>query len=107
MEALLSLDQLIAVLRQEAPYLRQEFGVEQIAVFGSYAKGWPRAESDVDILVRLQRPLGLKFVRLARYLEAKVGRKVDLTTFEHFERSLQTARYRHIATDIQRTLAYV
>ena len=29
---------LIRMLKQELPYLHQQFGVEQVAIFGSYAK---------------------------------------------------------------------
>ncbi|HEV7229891.1 MAG TPA: hypothetical protein VGO45_01100 [Bacteroidia bacterium] len=31
--------EIIATLRSEKPYLRQHFGVEEIGVFGSHARG--------------------------------------------------------------------
>lgn len=50
-------------------------------VFGSYARGEERDDSDVDILVEVRRPFGfLQFVRLKRQLEEILGRNVDLVT---------------------------
>ncbi len=64
-----SKEQILRVLRKELPYLRERFGVERLAVYGSFAKGTPKKRSDVDILVQLNKPLGLEFIDLAYYLE--------------------------------------
>lgn len=98
---------ILQTLRRELPYLREKYGVERIAIFGSHAEGTSTEESDVDVLVRLSKPLGLEFVNLAYYLEEVLGKKVDLTTFDTLQRNIQNPRYKHIADDIQRTLAYV
>lgn len=59
----------------------RERGVSSLAVFGSVARGDAGAESDVDLLVEFDRPVGLfSFVRLQRYLEDLLGRSVDLVT---------------------------
>ncbi len=50
-------------------------------LFGSFARGEERENSDVDILVKFDRtlPIGLfAYVRMNRELEEKLGRKVDL-----------------------------
>ena len=67
------------------PYLADEFGIEQIGYFGSFANGDYRRDSDVDILVTFNRKIGWKFFDLKDYLEFAIGRKVDLVT----ERSLK------------------
>ena len=67
------------------PYLQDEFGVDQIGYFGSFATGNYNAHSDVDMLVTFNRKIGWKFFDLKDYLESVVGRKVDLVT----ERSLK------------------
>jgi len=94
-------------LRDILPYLRERYGVERIAIYGSFAKGEARRGSDVDILVELTRPLGLDFVDLAHYLEDLLGRRVDLATFDQFQKSRHNPRYQHIVADIERTLVDV
>ena len=50
-------------------------------LFGSYARGEEREDSDVDVLVKFDRslPIGLfAYVRMHRELEERLGRKVDL-----------------------------
>jgi predicted nucleotidyltransferase len=94
-------------LRQELPVLNEKYGVERIAIYGSYAKGSPTEASDIDILVQLSRPLGLEFVRLADHLESALQRPVDLTTFDSLRRTAATPRRARIAADIERTLLYV
>jgi predicted nucleotidyltransferase len=107
MNEALTKEQIITILKAKMPYLREKYGVEKIAIYGSFAKGKPRKRSDVDLLVGLSKPLGLEFVTLAYDLEEALGRKVDLATLDTLARSLEDPRYRHIAEDIQQTLLYV
>jgi predicted nucleotidyltransferase len=55
--------------------------VLKVWLFGSYARGEEREDSDVDLLVKFDRsfPIGLfAYSRMHRELEEKLGRKVDL-----------------------------
>ena len=97
----------LLVLRQAAPELKEKYGVQKIAVYGSFAKGNPGDVSDIDILVQLSQPLGLEFVRLATDLEAILHRRVDLATFDNLKRTALQPRRAHIAADIERSLVYV
>ncbi len=107
MKRILTKESVIEALRKELPYLRDEYGVERICIFGSFARGLQRGRSDIDILIELKKPLGLGFVKLAYYLEESLGRKVDVATFECLERSFSNPRYKHIAEDIKKSLIYV
>jgi len=100
-------EKILQTLRKELPYLQEKYGVERIAIYGSFAKGVQTRKSDIDILVQLMKPLGLEFIGLAYYLEEILGRKVDLATFDTLQRSMENPRYKHIAADIERTLSYV
>jgi len=99
--------EIMQLLEKQLPYLHEKYGVQRIAVYGSFAKGNQTKRSDVDILVQLARPLGLEFIQLAYHLEKILKKKVDLATFETLKRSLESPRYKHIASDIERTLSYV
>ena len=103
----LTKESILRTLREELPNLRERFGVERIALYGSFAKGDFTEGSDVDVLIHLSRPLGLEFVALAEHLEKVLGRKVDLATFETLQRSVRHPRYRTIASNIVRSLIYV
>lgn len=69
-----------AKIRAVKPYLRDQYGIEQIGYFGSFANGDYRDESDLDVIVAFNRKIGWKFFDLKDYLEAVVGRKIDLVT---------------------------
>ncbi|MDO8594960.1 MAG: nucleotidyltransferase family protein [bacterium] len=63
-----------------APILRK-YGIRHAAVFGSVSRGTNKPESDIDLLVKLGKPMGMfAYMRLLRELEAAVGSKVDLVT---------------------------
>lgn len=54
-------------------------GVRSLALFGSVARGEARPDSDVDLLVEFDRPIGLfHFARVQRRLEEIFGQRVDL-----------------------------
>jgi predicted nucleotidyltransferase len=54
-------------------------GVRSLRLFGSVVRDEARADSDVDLLVGFDRPIGLfHFFRVQRLLEAILGRRVDL-----------------------------
>lgn len=77
---MLTQEQILSLLRQNKAYLCREYGVKTIGIFGSYAKGCAAEESDVDILVEFERPIGFRFVEFAEYLERLLGRHVDVLT---------------------------
>ena len=76
---------ILTILKKEMPYLRERFGVEHFALFGSFARDEAAENSDIDLVVSLAKPLGFAFIELAEYLEEKLGRKVDLITNPHLK----------------------
>ena len=55
--------------------------IEFCAVFGSFARGEAGEDSDIDLLVRFSKPIGLfGFVGIGQELEEVLKRKVDLAT---------------------------
>lgn len=56
--------------------------IEKAWLFGSYARGEEREDSDVDLLVVLDKsqPIGLKFFGMYADLKELLGREVDLVT---------------------------
>ncbi len=62
------------------PQLQREFGVRRLAVFGSYARGDQREDSDVDVLVEVDPSIGLRFVDLADRIESLLGMRTDVVS---------------------------
>ena len=73
-------EDILAVLAKQKPDLQRAFPVRRLAVFGSYARGDQRPDSDVDVLVDVDPAIGLRFVSLAETIEAAVGEHVDLVS---------------------------
>src|ERR1700676_3403119 len=70
----------LRILRRERENLRERYGVESLAQFGSVARDEAGPDSDVDLLVEFGRPITLfDLVAVQQYLEACLGvRWVDL-----------------------------
>lgn len=75
-----SVDEIIKILEAAKPDLARRFGVQRLAVFGSYARGEQREDSDVDILVEVDPSIGLQFVDLADEIEAMLGVPTELVS---------------------------
>ena len=65
------------ILAEHKQEIREKYGVIIIGLFGSYARNTQNEGSDVDILVEIERPIGLKFFELWDELENLLGCKID------------------------------
>ena len=69
------------VIEKHKRELKEKYGVKEIGIFGSVVRGEEKEESDVDILVEFEKPIGFfKFLELEEYLSNLIGRKVDLVS---------------------------
>jgi predicted nucleotidyltransferase len=66
------------ILAEHKEEIRQKYGVKIIGIFGSYARNEQKETSDIDILIELEKPIGLKFFELWDHLEKLLGCEVDL-----------------------------
>lgn len=96
-------EKVIEILRKEMPYCVSEYGVKRIGLFGSYAKGTPTQGSDIDILVEFEKPIGLKFMEFAEYIEGLLGTTVDILT----PVGLEAIRVERVARNIKESILYV
>jgi uncharacterized protein len=71
----------IQILQEEAQALLDCYPISALFLFGSVARDEAREDSDVDILVEFNHPIGLfQLVALKRDLETLLGRRVDIGT---------------------------
>jgi hypothetical protein len=76
-------------LKELKPLLSDRYSVKKIGFFGSYAQGKETAQSDLDLLVQFDGPVGWEFFALERFLEQELGLKVDLVTEEALKEGMK------------------
>ena len=76
----LNRDQVVSML--EVYYLcnKEKFGIERLGLFGSFARNEAGEDSDVDIVISLEKPNLFTYSIISRQLETIFGRKVDLVS---------------------------
>ncbi len=77
---MLTKNDILSKLVEIKPSLYKDYAVTRIGLFGSFSAGINTADSDIDLLVELEKPIGWKFFTLELYLEKIFGRKIDLVT---------------------------
>lgn len=71
--------EIITFLKTNKTDFENNFGVMKIGLFGSYARGDAREDSDVDIIVELKSEnISDHYFSLLHFLEDTFNRKIDL-----------------------------
>ena len=84
-------DRILQLLAAEKAKLAGSYLVRDLAIFGSYARGDQRPDSDLDILFDVDSSIGLGFVALADHLEKTLGLRVDLVSSRALEPRMRKA----------------
>jgi len=79
-----TIDEIVTYLKNNKSFLYDRFGVIRLGIFGSYVKEMQAISSDIDMVVEFKqdRKNIHSFLKLKRFLEKELSRKVDLG-FEH------------------------
>ena len=83
-------------LQSNKQRLTEKYGISMIAIFGSYGRGQQKEDSDIDILVDFQKPIGIEFIDLADELELLLQNKVDLVSLK----GVRPQYYKHIENEL-------
>lgn len=87
-------------ISEKASPVFRSFGISRASVFGSVARGEANEKSDIDLLIRFGKPIGMiDYMRFIERVEKALDRSVDIVT----ERSA-TYLKPHIKEDL--TLIY-
>lgn len=73
-------NEILDFLKTHKAELAETYGVNEIILFGSYARQTARDDSDIDIAVEIddEKKTLTNFFGLKRYLEERLGKRVDL-----------------------------
>lgn len=81
--------EILDLLREFKRTSAEKYGIEQLALFGSAARGEQREDSDIDICVKPRRAIDYFTLQEIREdLEKLFSRKVDLLTLHENMRQL-------------------
>ncbi|MFO7824569.1 MAG: nucleotidyltransferase family protein [Cyclobacterium sp.] len=93
---MMSKGEILLKLRDLKPTLQRDFAVKEIGLFGSFADDSFDEDSDIDLIVELERPIGWKFFTLEIYLEKIFKRKIDLVTKNAIKDQIRDSIYKKI-----------
>lgn len=68
-------------LKSEIVRILKKHGIKKAGIFGSYARGEQKKNSDIDILIKYNDGL-LKLVKIEMELQRALRKKVDLITYD-------------------------
>jgi len=73
----------IEEIKQKILPILQRYGVKRIGLFGSCVREQMKEDSDVDILIEIEKDISLlDFVGLKLEIEEALGKKVDLVEYD-------------------------
>ena len=75
---ILNKEDILDFLRKNREYIKQNFEVTSISLFGSFARGEQTEESDIDLLVEIEKPTLHNVAGLQIYLEEQFSRTVHI-----------------------------
>jgi len=93
----------VNILRREIPYLRENYGVKKIALFGSVVHGGYGKRSDIDMVIDFKSPSFDNFMDTSDYLEKLFKKKIDILT----PAGVKGIRVKSVAKSIRKSLIYV
>ncbi len=81
METMINKEQRILLLKEYKKKQADKFGITKMGVFGSIARGNANEDSDIDIVVELNKRNLLNRIGLKMSLEGFLGMPVDVVTY--------------------------
>lgn len=86
-------------LQKHKGEFKEQYGLKEIGIFGSYVRGEQNEKSDLDVLVELENPIGfVRFFKLENALSQLLGVQVEIVTKKALKpqigkRIMQEVRY--------------
>ncbi len=87
---------ILRLIKTRKKTLFEQYGVTDIAVFGSYARNEHKGKSDVDIFVELKPAFRTfdNFMDLKFYLQKITSKKIDLVIKDSIRKELKSAIFK-------------
>ena len=87
-------EEILTILQACSEEILEKFKAEPKGIFGSFARGDHRPESDLDILVEFHNGATLlDLARLSNFLEDRLGIKIDIASQRAIRREYRESIY--------------
>ncbi len=90
---MLTKESILITLASFKQHHSQEYGIEEIGLFGSYARDEAHEDSDIDVYIKLEKSNLFKLSRIRIELEETLGKHVDIVEVRN---SMNTYLKKHI-----------
>ena len=78
------------LLKNHKKEFKEKYHIQDIGIFGSYAKGMQKKTSDIDIMVTFEKPVSLlHIISFENYLSDMLGIKVDIVPKNNIRKELK------------------
>lgn len=67
-------------LRRLMPELNMRYGVRRMGFFRDYQSPYNKPQSEVNIIIELERPIGWSFFEMKEYIERRAMTRIDIVT---------------------------
>jgi hypothetical protein len=75
-------EDILIYLRNNKKYLRKEFGIKKIALFGSYARDEAKKRSDIDLLIEVKEKDFKNRYLLKELLKNEFNKEIDVFYYD-------------------------
>ena len=72
---------ILNILREYKNQVAEQYGIQEIGLFGSIARDEATEKSDVDIVIRVRKPDLFLLAGIKSDLEERLNRSVDIVTY--------------------------
>ena len=85
-------------IQQKTAPIFDQYDITYAGLFGSFSRGQETKKSDIDIIVRLGKPMGMfVYMKFINALESVLQRKVDIMTESSINKHIKP----HVMQDIK------
>jgi predicted nucleotidyltransferase len=83
---LLTTEIIIETLKKNLDYFKEKYSVKNIGLFGSWVTDQATPESDIDLIIEFDQPIGFQFIELCHELEKilEKNRCIDSYRFSQY-----------------------
>lgn len=82
-------EEVLEKIKPKIIQILKKYNIKKAGIFGSYARGEQKKNSDIDIVIEPPKGIGLGFIDIELELESRLKKKVDLLSYNGINKHLK------------------